>query len=133
MLSYQIVPRRDETNATGHIDHKVIPAWFENARSPIYELFNPGLSPRTWNTVIRKMDIEYLGQIFQKKKTVVETSIGNIRNTSFEVIQQLWQENKLTATGTTVIVHFDYEANNKIRIPEPIREKLLQLKNNKTV
>ena len=124
MLSYQIEPRRSETNATGHIDHAVIPVWFENARSPIYELFNPGLSFRTWNTVIRKMDIEYLGQIFHDKNTVVRTSVGNIRDTSFEIIQELWQESKLTATATTVIVHFDYDAKTKITIPGPVKEKL---------
>ena len=44
MLRYKIEPRNNETNATGHIDHTVIPVWFELARTPVYQLFNPDMA-----------------------------------------------------------------------------------------
>ena len=127
MLRHKIEPRSSETNATGHIDHAVIPVWFELARTPIYKLFNPDLSFATWNTVIRSMTIDYLSQVFHEKMTEVKTCVGEIKNTSFTVMQELWQAGTKVAQGATVIVYFDYQNHRKQAIPRTVREKLLAL------
>ena len=127
MLRYKIEPRSGETNATGHIDHTVIPIWFELARTPIYKMFNPDMSFTTWNTVIRKIEIDYTGQVFHDRETEVWTRIGEIRNSSFQVEQELWQDHNLVARGNTVLVYFDYEERNKLEIPRGIRAQLTAL------
>ena len=127
MLRYKIEPRNNETNATGHIDHTVIPVWFELARTPVYQLFNPDMAFATWNTVIRKIEIDYLDQVFHDRDTEVRTGINSIKNTSFTVVQELWQEQDLVARGKTVLVHFDYMAQKKLEIPQSVRERLLEL------
>ena len=127
MLTYAIEPRSSETNATGHIDHTAIPDWLELARTPIYQLFNPDMSFTTWNTVIRKMTIDYIGQVFHNRKTEVRTVVGEIKNTSFTVKQELWQDETLVAKAVTVIVYFDYANHHKLAIPEAIRTQLLAL------
>ena len=127
MLRYKIEPRSNETNATGHIDHTVIPAWFELARTPIYQLFNPDMSFSTWNTVIRKLEIDYLGQVFHERETEVRTVIGEIKNSSFQVDQELWQDGVLVAQGNTVLVYFDYDGGRKQTIPDAIRDRLTRL------
>ncbi|OGT87316.1 MAG: hypothetical protein A3G96_04435 [Gammaproteobacteria bacterium RIFCSPLOWO2_12_FULL_52_10] len=124
MLSYVIEPRSSETNATGHIDHTVIPVWFELARTPIYKLFNPDMSFSTWNTVIRKMTVDYLGQVFHNRKTEVRTVIGGIKNTSFTVIQELWQDQTRVAIAETVLVYFDYKNQRKLNITPAIQDQL---------
>lgn len=128
MLRYKIEPRSNETNATGHIDHTVIPVWFELARTPIYQFFNPDLSFAAWNTVIRKLEIDYLGQVFHDRQTEVRTGIGDIKNSSFQVEQELWQEQNLVARANTVLVHFNYGTQKKLDIPKTIRARLLDLK-----
>lgn len=127
MLRYTIEPRSGETNATGHIDHAVIPVWFEMARAPIYRIFNPDMSFSTWNTVIRKIEIDYTGQIFHNRETEVRSRIGGIRTTSFQVQQELWQEHSLVARGVTVLVYFDYGTQEKLEIPQAIRTRLMAL------
>ena len=127
MLRHTIEPRSGETNATGHIDHTVIPVWFELARSPIYKMFNPDMSFSTWNTVIRKIEIEYSGQVFHDRETEVWTQIGEIRTSSFEVEQELWQNHNPVARGSTVLVYFDYKAQQKLEIPQAIRTQLMAL------
>lgn len=124
MLSYKIETRTNDTNATGHIDHTVIPVWFELARTPIYELLNPGLSLAKWNTVIRKIDIDYLGQVLHGKDTEVRSCIGAIKNTSFQVLQELRQTGVVAAKGSTVLVCFDYKGQQKMTIPPAVREQL---------
>lgn len=127
MLSYRIEPRSNETNATGHIDHTVIPVWFELARTPIYQVFNPDMSFATWNTVIRKVGIDFLGQVFHDRETEVRTCISDIKNSSLQVEQELWQAGNLVAKATTVLVYYDYKNRQKQSIPEAIREQLTQL------
>ena len=124
MLRYVIVPRSSETNATGHIDHTVPPVWFELARMPIYQIFNPEMSFITWNTVIRKITVDYLGQIFHNRTTEVRTVVGEIKNTSFQVEQELWQADELVAKAVTVIIYFDYVKHYKTAIPQTIRAQL---------
>lgn len=119
-----IETRTSETNATGHIDHTVIPVWFELARGPIYKLFNPTESFSTWNTIIRKLELDFLLPIQHRLRTEVRSHVSAIGNTSFTVTQELWQEDRLVATGRAVIVHFNYLAQQKAPIPEAIREQL---------
>ena len=127
MLRYKIEPRCNEANATGHIDHAVIPVWFELARTPYYQVFNPSLAFASWNTVIRKIEIDYLGQVFHNRETEVRSRITDIKNSSFQIEQELWQELSLVARGNTVLVHFDYETQAKREIPQAVRDRLLEL------
>ena len=124
MLRYVIEPRSSETNATGHIDHTALPVWFELARTPIYQLFNPDMSFTAWNTVIRKMTIDYLGQVLHNRKTEVRTVVAGIKNTSFTIEQELWQDAGLVAKAATIIVYFDYSCHRKLVIPGTIRLQL---------
>ena len=127
MLRYEIIPRSSETNATGHIDHTVLPIWFELARTPVYRIFNPDLSFAAWNTVIRNLAIDYLGEVFHDRETEVRTTIGAIRTTSFTVEQELWQNAALVARAQTVLVYFDYANRAKQNISARLREELLAL------
>lgn len=119
-----IETRTSETNATGHIDHTVIPVWFELARRPIYKLFNPSEEFSTWNTIIRKLELDFLLPIHHRLRTEVRSQVSAIGNTSFTVTQELWQEDRLVATGRVIIVYFDYSMQMKAPIPEAIRELL---------
>jgi len=127
MLTYDIIPRRSETNATGHIDHTILPVWFEQARTPIYEIFNPDLSLATWNTVIRSMTIDYLGQVYYNRPTEVRTTIGEIKTSSFNIEQELWQAGTLVAQAWTVLVYFDYQHQCKRTITSDLIQRLQAL------
>ena len=82
------------------------------------------MSFATWNTVIRKMTIDYLGQVLHNRKTEVTTVVAGIKNTSFTVEQDLWQDAELVAKAATIIVCFDYACHRKRVIPGTIRLQL---------
>lgn len=119
-----IETRTSETNATGHIDHTVIPVWFEQARGPIYKLFNPSESFATWNTIIRKLELDFLSPIHHRMPTEVRSHVSAIGATSFTVTQELWQEDRLAVIGLAVIVHYDYQSRKPVNIPLGIRAQL---------
>lgn len=119
-----IEPRLSETDALGHINNTALPAWFEFARKPVFALFNPALSFGKWSLILRRIDVEFLRQIYVTDAVEIRTWIGDIGNTSFTVRHEAWQNGELAASGNAVMIHFDYERQTKAAIPPEIRAKL---------
>ncbi|MCW8127733.1 acyl-CoA thioesterase [Microbulbifer halophilus] len=124
MFSYSVEPRFSETDALGHINNTVIPQWFEQGRLPIFHIFNPDLSLVEWNLILKKMDVDFIAQIFLFSPVEIRTAIKSIGNTSLTIHQEVWQKDELVARGDCVMVHFDYENQAKAPIPREVREQL---------
>lgn len=126
MFTYQVEPRFSETDALGHINNTIVPNWFEHGRMPIFRIFNPDLSLVQWNLILKKMDVDFVAQIYLFSPVEIRTSITAIGNTSLTIHQEVWQEGKLVAQGDCVMVHFDYENQTKAPIPDTVRQQLAQ-------
>ena len=127
MITWEIEPHISETNATGHIDNATVPVWLERARSPVYRIFNPDLSPRSWNMIIKRMEVDFIRQIHYQDKITINSSVSEIRNTSFSVVQEIFQNKELVARSNVVLVYYDYEKQQKKEIPAPARHQLQNL------
>ncbi|MCE9688134.1 acyl-CoA thioesterase [Shewanella sp. AS16] len=126
-LSLDIQPRFNETDGLGHINNTVIPVWFEAAREPIFEIFNPELDLNQWNLIVAGFTIAYTAPTFYGKPVTVKTWISRIGNSSFEVGQSCWQQGKKTAEAKTSLVHYDYAVEKSQPIPADIRGLLGRL------
>lgn len=127
MFTCEIEPRISETNATGHIDNAAIPIWLECARSPIYRIFNPDLSPHNWNLIIRRIEIDFIHEVHYQDIVTIISHVGEIRTTSFSVIQEISQNQKTTVHSAAVLVHYDYAKQQKLDITVSERERLQAL------
>ena len=107
-FSLEIQPRFNETDGLGHINNTVLPVWFEAAREPVFEIFNPSLDLSQWNLIVAGFTIAYTSPTNYGKPVSVKTWISRVGNSSFEVAQQSWQEGKMTAEAKTTLVHYDY-------------------------
>lgn len=124
MFSMMIEPRFVETDALGHINNTVLPAWFEQARTPIFEIFTPSLAIDEWQLILAKIEVSFLGQIYYGKIVEIKTYIQSIGNSSFVVYHQAWQDEKQVAEGTAVLVNFDHTTQKSKHLSEPIRAAL---------
>lgn len=120
----QINPRFSDTDALGHINNTMVPIWFEGARTPIFKLFTPDLDLSNWPLILAKIDVSFEAQMFYGKTMEVRTYIGRVGGSSFDVFQELWQSGKRVASGTAVMVHFDYQAQKSAPIPAEVKENL---------
>lgn len=124
MFTYQTEPRFSETDALGHINNTVVPTWFEQGRMPIFQIFNPDLSLVQWNLILKKMEVDFVAQIYLFSPVEVRTSILALGNTSLTIHQEVWQKDALVAQGDCVMVHFDFENQTKAPIPKSVRAEL---------
>ncbi len=121
-FNYQIDPRFGETDALGHINHAVVPVWFEQARMPLFKLFNPELSLASWNLILKKIEVDYLAQIFVNSPVNITTWVGRVGNSSFLVMHEAHQNGQCVARGEVLMVYFDYGKQSKADIPADIRK-----------
>lgn len=126
MYTTTITPRFGDTDALGHINNTNAPIWFEGAKDPVFRLFTPDLSPQKWQLIIAKIDVSYHGQLFYGEDIEVRTFIGRIGRASFDIYQELWQHGDKCVSGTAAMVHFDYQTQKSLIIPDDIKAELMQ-------
>lgn len=124
MFTETIKPRFHETDALGHMNNAVIAEWFEGARTPFFEIFTPDLNVNNWKLILAKLTIDFHLETHFGSEVEIRSSIARIGNSSFDVLQEVWQNGKKTASGTTVMVHFDHKNKKSIKLEGLILEQL---------
>ena len=117
-------PRFSDTDALGHINNTMVPIWFEGAREGVFKWFTPNLDLSKWKLILAKIEVNFHGQMFYAQETEVRTYIGRIGGSSFDVYQEIWQQNELRSSGIAVMVHFDYQQQKAVKIPQIIVDKM---------
>lgn len=126
MFHLELEPRFSDTDALGHISNTTLPVWFEQARTPVFRIFHPTLEVETWPLIIARLEIDLMAQSYWHIPVRIRTGIGKIGNSSFHVIQEAWQGDKQIARGVAVLIHFDYETEKALPIPEDIKARLAE-------
>ena len=124
MYHEQITPRFGDIDGLRHVNNTVIPGWFEQARNPIYRIFNPEFVFESWNLILARYEIDFVRPLVISGDVTVRTWVSRIGTSSFEVSQQAVQAGALCTRGKTVLVHYDFGAGRPVPIPGAIRERL---------
>lgn len=124
MFIHQLEPRFAETDALGHISNTIFPIWFEDARTPVFKIFNPEMNVHKWTLILARQEIDHTAQTFIGKSVTIQTGLGHIGNSSFELIQIAEQDGEIIAKGKAILVHFDYDKQKASPIPDDIRVQL---------
>ena len=117
-------PRFSETDALGHINNTVVPIWFEAARVPVFQIFNPEQDLTNWNLIIAKIEVNFIAQMDYQSRVEIRSHISKIGNSSFNVLQEVWQNDQRVAWGECVMVKFDYQSNRSSAISNAERAAL---------
>ncbi|MDX1677806.1 thioesterase family protein [Arsukibacterium sp.] len=116
MFSEVIQPRFSETDALGHINNTVFAVWFEGARIAVFRIFTPELNLKQWPLIIARVSIDYHAQTQYGEPVEIRTFISRLGGSSFDVYQEAWQNGIKCASGTTVMVQFDYQQQQAVSL-----------------
>ncbi|MFY0642319.1 MAG: acyl-CoA thioesterase [Bermanella sp.] len=126
MLIHTIQPRFSDTDALGHISNTAFPIWFEEARTPLFEIYHPTLDVKSWPLIIARIELDLLAQTYWGDDVQIKTYINKLGNSSCEVAHEAWQKDKIVAKGKAVMIYFDYENEVSQPIPDEVRKALEQ-------
>lgn len=125
MYVEEIKVRFYETDALGHVNNTVIPAWFETGRIPVFDLFAEQGDPYEISLIVANLNVDFVRSIYFGHPVTLKTFIARIGNSSFTIGSEVWQHDKLCAKGTTTMVNFDHKRAASVVISDSIREKLV--------
>jgi acyl-CoA thioester hydrolase len=126
MWTTTVSPRFGDVDGLGHINNTVIAVWFELGRNAMFRIFEPNLnlSHATWPLIMAHTDFDFVGELFFQYDVEIRTSISRIGTKSFTCYHEAWQEGRLCAKGSSVVVHYDFIAKESTPIPEDKKQAL---------
>ncbi len=124
MFCVTITPRFYETDAFGHINNTVLAGWFETGRTPIFQIFTPGVNLLQLTLILARIEIDFVAQIYYGHDVLIKSSIERVGNSSFTVTQEAWQNDVLVAKGKAIQVYFDFKTQKSGQIPDEKRATL---------
>ena len=127
MLTEQINPRFNETDALGHINNTVLACWFEGARDPLFRLFTADLDPANWRLILAKFSVEFHAELFYGQPVELRTWVSRVGGSSFDVTQEAWQAGHKCASGVAVLVQYDFAGKHSLPLSEQLKTQLLAL------
>ena len=128
MYTITVTPRFGDVDSLGHINNTVPAAWFELARNPIIDIFDPSkeLKRETFPLILVHADYDFVSQVYYKYEVEIKTFITRIGTKSFTVYHEAWQQGKLCVKGNTVLVNYNFNTEESVPIPEDKRELLVR-------
>jgi len=76
--------------------------------------------------VLVHTDYDFVDQCYYKDDVEIRTWISKIGTKSFTVYHEAWQQDRLCVKGSAVVVHYDFNTESSVPIPEDKRKLLAE-------
>lgn len=122
MLTLDIQVRFNDTDALGHLNNTAYATYAELARVHFVE----ALGIVTRNVILAHLALDFKRQVHFGDRVQVTTGVEKLGRTSITLKQQILANGELAALVRSVVVHFDYQQNRPLPLPEAMRAVLQQ-------
>lgn len=121
-----VTPRFGDVDSLGHINNTVPAVWFELARNPFLEIFDPSLELKreSFPLILVHTDYDFVNQIYFKYDVEIKTTVTRIGTKSFTVYHEAWQQGRLCVKGSAVLVYYNFNTEESVPIRENERKLL---------
>ena len=121
--------RFGDLDAMRHLNNVVFLRYFETARIAFMRDLFPEHDPARPEAsrsglIFAECQINYRSPVHFDEEVAIECSIGEIRRSAFQMRFAMDVGERRAADGHGWLVGFDYEAQQAIRLPDPLREAL---------
>lgn len=119
-----------DMDAFGHVNGVVYFRWFESARVDYFHQSGLGhlMSSHALGPILASIKGDYRSQLKYPDTVRVTATITGVGNTSLQMAHavQSVASGKIVALAQSVIVMFDYKAQQPTRVPDDVRAKIEQ-------
>ena len=117
-----------DMDAFGHVNNVVYIRWFESARIDLLESLDSSVTMQAGGIgpILASIKCDYKRQLHFPDTVHIGSRCSRLGKSSVDVEHAVFSEaqNAVVATGLSVLVVFDYEANRPIRVPDELRQQL---------
>ena len=112
--------RFNDTDALGHLNNTSYTLYSEQGRVEFLNQFrDEGV-----NLILAHISLDFLRQVRFQDTVYVLTRIAKIGRTSVTLAQEIYGSGELAARSRSVVVMFDYRAQQPVPISDEVRRKL---------
>jgi len=122
-ITYDKVRYRD-TDRQGHVNNALFSTFLETGRVEI--LWDPHhpVSDFGCSFVIASLNLDMINEIYWPGQVDIGTSVIHIGNSSFKIIQGLFQQGKLVGTATSILVQTNDITRKSQKLSDEAKAKL---------
>lgn len=133
-LSLELRIDWSEIDFFGHVNNVAILKYIQAARVNYLEavgLMQLQIEVKK-GPILASTSCQFRKPLFYPGQVKIYTKVDLIKNTSFRIQHQIYNDNnELSAEAQEIIVFYDFNTNTKLIIPPEIREKIETLENKK--
>jgi acyl-CoA thioester hydrolase len=113
-----------DVDAMGHVNNAVLATYVEQAR--IEYLRGVGVldGPLFMGMILARLEIDFLAPVQPGGEVEIGVRASRSGNKSFQLEYELRQGGREIARASTVLVAYDYERDESMRLPDEWRERL---------
>ena len=121
-----------ELDSFGHVNNVAILKYVQSAR--VNNLEAIGMMQYQLETkkgpILASTSCQFKKPLFYPGQVTVYSKIDTVKNTSFRIQHEIYNDkNELAAEAQDIVVFFDFNKNTKLTIPDEFREKIEALEN----
>lgn len=117
-----------DMDAFGHVNNVVYIRWFETARIDLLHTYTSSVTMAAGGIgpILASIRCDYQRQLHYPDNVLVGSRCGRLGRSSIDVEHAIYSidQQQVVATGTSVLVIFDYDSNRPVRIPEDLRTQI---------
>ena len=114
-----------DMDALGHVNNTVYLRWFESARIAYFDAIGM-MTDRQVGPILARTSIDFRRPVAYPDTVRVTARVEAQGNTSFTMRYEVHSRGAgaLAAEGEGVVVLFDYESGQKVRLPDGLRQAI---------
>lgn len=119
--------RFSDADSLGHINNSVYFSFYDLGKTEYFKAVRgTTIAPKDIDVVVAHVEVDFIEPIFLTDEIMVQTTVREIRNKSFELVQRILCANTHTVkcVSTTVMVGFDFENNESKMISNEWRQAI---------
>ncbi len=116
--------RNMDTDQYGHVNNAAIASFCESGRMSIYADKDVAEAMKSYSPVVVRLLLEFHDELFFPGTVRVGTTVVEIGNTSFQVIQSVFKDDNRVASSMATCVLIDRTTRKPVRVPAIIRDRL---------
>ena len=117
-----------DMDAFGHVNNTVYIRWFETARIVLCERLGLTIDrPEGLGPILATVTCDFVRPVEYPATIVTKARVTKIGGRSFGVEHVVTSGAEVVASGTAVIVLFDYAAGETVAVPDEVRDAISSL------